>query len=340
MSAPPALPCPHQAACGGCANMATPLDAQLQAKADTLTRALGRAPDRMLASPRSEGYRARIRLQVGPGGALGYHRPRSHELVEVPDCAIARPELIACLEALRAGPVGPGLQRIELRSDGARVVVNAQSAPKARKQAQRSAAALAWPDVALDGRKLKGRCALTLEVAGVSHRVSPGSFYQVNLEVNALLVAEVGEVLRALKPAALLDLHAGIGNLSLPLAVEGTQVFLVESSPSSAGDAHRKVKALGVPATVLIKAAEKLTPGEVFFDVALLDPPRTGAQAVIPTLLLTRPRAIVYVSCNPHTLARDIRPALASGYALERLVGFDMFPHTPHVEAMALLTRQ
>ena len=104
-------------------------------------------------------------------------------------------------------------------------------------------------------------------------------------------------------------------------------------------DAQATAARHGLSVQTIARPAERLRAGEVFFDVALLDPPRAGARGLMRTLLVTRPRAIVYVSCNPQTLGRDLKPALAAGYRLTRLTGFDFFPQTPHVEALAVVER-
>lgn len=311
-------------------------DAQLERKRAAVERAVGRAVDAVVPSPRALGYRARVSLQPGPDGRLGYHRPRSHAHVAVPRCAIARPEINDALGALAEVDWRP-VRRLELRSDGQAVVLSALSG-RDRRAARALCQRLPLP-TALDGRPVVGDPTVRLEVAGIRHALSPASFYQVNLELNALLVERVGALIRALEPAAVLDLYAGAGNLSLPLAATGVQVTLLESEGSAIRDAERTVAEHGLLATIRRGDAGKLAPGDHFFDVALLDPPRAGAPGVLRALTATRPRAILYVSCNPQTLARDLRSIQGQGYGITRLEALDMFPQTPHVEALCLLQR-
>lgn len=271
----------------------------------------------IVPSPRTEGARARVKLRVGAGGALGFHRPGSHTFVEVPLDALARPEIVAAAAALR-GTLRPG-QEVELRSDGARVVIVLDEPADVP------------GNVWAKHRALRGETTLT--VNGL--RVSPRSFYQVNLEVNDRIVADVDELLTALAPARLLDLYAGIGNLSARAVRRGVPATLVEQERSSAGDAAKNLPA----AEVLTQDAGKWVAGHRFFDVALLDPPRAGAPGLLQKLVVTRPRALVYLSCDPATLARDLRPALGAGYRLERVQPYDMFPGSDHVETLAVLVR-
>lgn len=301
---------------------------QLARKRAQLERALGRAVDALVPSPRSLGYRARVDLAVGPGG-LGYTRPRSREHVPIPACAIARPELNAALGVLQGADLR-GLTRLELRTDGQKVVLAAQGSRRE----------LPWGEhVALNGRPLRGDPTVRIQAGGVEHQLSPGTFYQVNLEVNALLVEEVRALALAYQPQAVLDLFAGAGNLSLPLAAAGVPCTLLEMDGPATRDAQATARRLGLPVEVQNRDALQLRAGERFFDLALLDPPRAGAGDLIGRLVLTRPRAIVYVSCNPVALARELRPALAAGYRVRRLLGYDMFPQTPHVEVLCVLER-
>ena len=186
-------------------------------KQQRLKRSIGQL-DSWIASPRSLGYRARIQLTVGPDGRLGYHRPRSHDHVPLDADPLARSELN---DALRALPTDlSGLTRVEPRSDGERVVLNVWGD---RQVADR----LPFP-TAIAGKPIQGDPTLWLTPSRVKLRVSPGSFYQVNLEVNERLVHELLEEVERLQPESVLDLYAGIGNLSLPVAQGGVQCTLID----------------------------------------------------------------------------------------------------------------
>ena len=328
------------------------VDQALAGKAAHLTAQLGRAPDRTHTSPRIAGYRARIDLRPGPDGALGQSLPGTHVHVPLASIPLARPELNRALGAL---PPMPGLGQVSLRSDGESVVLSAWTPRKGRgartrrnrggdralKERLRSLDldALGLAGVALDGRAVSGDATTRLLVGGIQHQLSPATFYQVNLDINAALVDAVGRLTADLEPTALLDLYAGAGNLSLPLAAAGLPLVLIEQGRSSTGDARRTAKRHGLQVDVRDGDAGAFEAGDAFFDVALLDPPRAGAPGLLPTLLVTRPKAILYVSCNPAALARDLRPARQAGYTLDRVELFDMFPQTPHMEVIARVVR-
>ncbi len=334
-----APPCPWHAACGGCDLGAMAPEARRAALAASVQRAFGRdGPPPLLASPRAD-YRARIKLSVD-GGRLGYRAAGSHELVEIGTCGIARPEVRDALTRLRAwatpARTAP-LKAIELRSDGERVVFSLIGGRGAELAAD-DAAALG--DVALDGRVLAGDPSLSLRVGDLSLRASPSAFYQVNLEVNAALVAHVEAEVRAASPERVLDLYAGIGNLTLPLA-RIAPVVAVELEGQATADLRHNAAAAGLAERVKVVtgAVERLDPSQHAFDVAVLDPPRSGAPGVIRRLVLNRPRMLVVVACNPTQAARDCREALEAGYQITGIRCFEMFPDTHHVEAVITLRR-
>lgn len=286
-------------------------------------------PAPIVPSPRITGARARVQLHAARDGRLGFFAPRSHELLPVDLSAYARPELVAAAAAVEAVLRDTRTSfggTLELRSDGERVVAVFEQRPAAL---ERLAAVL--PALAVGGRRIQGDTRLVVDGLRISH----GSFFQVNLEVNRLLVEHVDRWLAELVPARLLDLYAGVGNLSARAVRRGVPATLVESDPSSSADA-----AFNLPGAEVRKAdAGRFTPGSAFFDVALLDPPRAGAPGLLPKLAVTRPRALLYVSCDPVTLARDLGTLLPLGYRVAELTPYDMFPGTDHVESFAVVLR-
>ena len=292
----------------------------------------------LVPSPHPTGYRARIDLTPGPDGVLGYREPRSHTSLPVQHCAVARPEINAVLSQLTPAP--PLTQRVALRSNGRDVVLHARTKDKHRRVVRR------WLDelqhlnipLALNGRGVHGDPTTVLSVADVTHRLSPATFYQVNLEINARLVGDVLSMVEALEPTAVLDLFSGAGNLSMPLAMKGISTTMIESHPTAVKDARRTAARLSLSADIREGRAENFHAGDAFFDVAVLDPPRKGAGAVIDQVLLTRPKGVVMVSCNTAALASDLARAERHGYRLSGLKLYEMFPHTGHVEAVGLLS--
>lgn len=330
-----APPCPYSAACGGCDLDQLQPDARRAALAHMVGHAFGTGAPPVVPSPRQDGYRARIKLALR-GSEAGYRRARSHDLVPVERCRIARPEVQAAHDRLRAWleeGSAEGLEAVELRSDGSRVVfafTSHGSVPRAVREALPTLG-----DVALDGRRVAGDPVLTLTVAGQALRARPGSFYQVNLEVNERLVAHVQSVLAAHGVERVLDLYAGIGNFSVPIAAAGVPVVAVEA-PGAAVDDLRDNAVDGVE--VHARRVERFDVSRVAYDGAVVDPPRAGTRGALGAVVRNRPRVVVYVSCHPTGAAKEIRAL--SGYALADLTCFELFVDTRHIEAVAVLVRE
>lgn len=332
--------CPIQEECGGCPQIKKSLEDQRNAKVQWVQRTLGIPVSGITTSPKTEGYRARIELTPNPEGQLSYRSRRSHTPVVVNQCAVARPEINEVLQKLP--PVDRSIERIALRSNGHDVVLAAVSRRHKKDAARQWLDSL--PDIgatlALDGRSLHESAFTKLQIAGIEHQLSPATFYQVNLEVNALLVRDALDHVRELGSQAILDLFAGAGNFSLPLAVQGIKTTMIEAHPTAAKDARRTSKAHAIDVDIRTGRAEDFQAGDAFFDTAIVDPPRKGAGSVIEQVLVTRPKAVIMVSCNPSTLSGDLKRAHTLGYKMNHVQLYEMFPHTDHVETMGILTRK
>ena len=329
--------CPVQARCGGCDLAELREDARRPALAAVVQRALHLdAPPEVVPSPRSTGHRARIKLVV-EAGQYGYRAPGSHTHVPLDRCPIARPEIAAAMAQLAPSVAAGGLDgvSVEFRSDGARVVASLHGPHPAEPPRP---AALAFPDVAWNGRTVQGDPRLELLVAGQRLRASPLSFYQVNLEANEALVRHVVSELAGAE--RVLDLYAGIGNLSLPLAAGGRPVVAVELEGQATADLTHNAHRAGLPVEVITGKVERFDARRVAFDAVVLDPPRTGAPGVLTSVLANRPKQVVFVACDPVTGARDLREATALGYAITAVRCFDLFPDTHHIETVVTLRRR
>jgi len=354
-------PCPYLPRCGGCPWQHLDYAAQLAAKSAVVREQLRRiarleaAPiDAVLPSPRQLGYRRRIKLRVD-GGAVGLLAAASHSVVPIDHCLLAEPSVNAAIPAAAAlvSALTSQLRRIELNAiaaQSARVVVAAEvEGPFAEADAARIETWLAeFPNVsgmALRGRgwrrswgairtKLEGEDGPELTVR------APG-FTQVNPLGNRALVATVVTAVDPRPGLRVLDLYAGAGNFSLPLRRRGAVVTSVEEDREAAADARSSAAGESGPSMrVIAERAERvvarLADGAEQFDAVVLDPPRAGAAGCMPALLRLRPQRIVYVSCDPATLARDLR-ALSPAYRVERVQPIDLFPHTYHIETVVSL---
>ena len=369
-------PCPYFERCGGCQWQHVSYDAQLRAKrssvADALTRIGGQDPDRVLepvASPAEYGYRNKIELTVGwdpdagagRGMSLCYSERGSDELVPVESCLLLPERWASAPRALTGamrylwGRDGLPVQRVGLRVSESTDDVELDlwgppgSLPRSRVarvlqdavDARTVARVLVREDVKrrrIRGTEvLAGRGFWTERLAGLSFAVTPPSFFQVNTAAAGALVAAVLEAIEG-RGGPILDAFAGVGTFSVPAAVAGHDVIAVEREKSALHDLQRNLEAAGADALVIpgdvAYALDELEP----IDTAVVDPPRSGMSPdALAAIVSLEPGRIVYVACDPATLARDVRLLQESGYGLTSARPIDLFPQTYHVETVALL---
>jgi len=350
--------CRYFPTCGGCQwqHVAPPAqrDAKAAIVAEQLARTAGVRDAEVLPTlaARDWQYRARITLVV-EGRRAGYHRARSHHLLEVEDCPIADPVLSAHLDAARdwVGALRVSLRRVSLAVAPGGVVFTAIASALpgthdlevttellARMPTVRGAV---LADARAERRLVAGdpRVRVALE-PGLDLEVPADVFTQVNPDANRLLVASVIALGGFAPGERVLDLYAGAGNFTLPIARRGALVVGVERNPVAAAAGPRNALRLGLGGVAFETGAvhdvlARRAPGSV--DAVVLDPPRAGAADAIAALVALRSRRIVYVSCDPATLARDVRLLAAHGYRVARVQPIDLFPQTFHVETVTSL---
>jgi 23S rRNA (uracil1939-C5)-methyltransferase len=348
-------PCPIATTCGGCDWMHLELGAQRRYKASLVAEALERTgrlvlpvvPD-VVVRGEALGYRSRVRVHVDERGTVGFFGRRTRSLVPVPACAVAHPVLNRALGTLAS--LEPALKTLLAGFETAELSVSADgSHTDARLWPRKGQPHARSVEVLLERLRERGLDAVIAAPAQPKGAPGPGeerpfaAFSQVNGEVNEALVADVTEGATARGVRSFLDLYGGRGNFTLPLAKADRRGVLVEVDRLAAGDAETMADELGLSVKVLpIDAArglEQLVASHERFDLVVLDPPRAGAKDALSGIIALRPDAIAYVSCDPVTLARDLKQLVAAGYRLASVRCFDMFPHTHHVETLAWLER-
>lgn len=366
-----APPCDYAARCGGCDLQHFDIERQREHKRQVLVELLQRQaivpPEPIAAIDGGDGgYRRRARLGVKCDAEdrvhLGFRIRGSEQLVDIDSCYVLAPPLAALLPALRAQlealTVPRHVGHIELlASDDPRptVIVRqlrdvSEDAGRWRDFATREGVALAL----LLGREsptlawLSEPAALTTQVVGYAGSVAlgfaPGDFLQVNAEVNQRLIDQACDWLALTGEERLLDLFAGIGNFSLALASGAASVVAVEGSNAMVERLRDNAARNGLDDVSALQA-DLSAPDEVLVDLlsrhdtVLLDPPREGADALCRMLGQGLANRVLYISCDPASLARDAAHMLASGFTLSRLAVADMFPHTAHLESLALFER-
>lgn len=359
-------PCPVFGACGGCQWQHLPYPEQTREKEKIFTDFLRRQCGidaqkvRPIVPSRDEWrYRSRVQLkcrQTEDGFVIGFYRRGSHFVVDIADCPITARRLNDVLRLFRSWlPASPSPDRIpqvdlEIGSDGeVRGVVHALGETSALAGYLRPLAESAGISLFIQqGRKeslerLAGVDDLTIEAGDppLRLRYGPGGFAQVNLAQNRALVDEVVSAAALGGRERVLDLFCGMGNFSLPLARQAREVVGVEDYAPAIEKARRNAEVNGISNVSFhadcAEGALRKFSADGTFDLVVLDPPRTGAYGVALDLAALRPSRILYVSCDPSTLARDLQPLLNKGYALQWSRPFDLFPQTHHIESVTLL---
>ena len=363
-----APPCPYFGRCGGCDLQHLALPAQRRHKQAVLTELLGRqgialedAPELLVGAGEDYRRRARLGVKVDADGRvhLGFRARHTHRLVDIASCTVLVPALAALLAPLHRQLADLEAPRqvghLELLESDRGVVVLVRQLRDHAEDTRRWQAFAEAEGVHLArwlGREapafewLTPVPALECRVPGPSGEISlgvePGDFLQANAEVNRLMV---GAALAWLSPhvgkARLLDLFAGIGNFSLPLAAAGARVTTAEGSPAMverlAGNARANGLAIEAhQADLNDPAAVRALLATARPDVVVLDPPREGAGAVSQALAAHPVAHLLYVSCDPATLSRDAAHLLQGGYRIVRAAVADMFVHTSHLESMLM----
>jgi 23S rRNA (uracil1939-C5)-methyltransferase len=361
--------CPHFGVCGGCHYQHTGYATQLAFKQAILRETLERggvtvpAEIAVLASDPWH-YRNRIRLAFDAAGNPGYRGLRSHAVVPIQECPIAAPLLVeaALTFSKIAREFAPALRPTELAlfcdATETALLATVFTANPAKIRFDELAQALRERIPALIGAEFLtesrpaqqprtvaqwGASSLTYHAAGFDYRVDHGAFFQVN---RWLVDSLVERVVANHQGALAWDLFAGVGLFAWQLAANFTRVVAVESAPSATAALAANLKgSAGIPVKsdtldFLRANATRYAKDAAAPDLIVVDPPRTGLGAETCALLgqIAAP-ALVYVSCDPATLARDLRALIASGFAIQSITLADLFPQTFHLETVVQLRR-
>lgn len=357
--------CGYLERCGGCDWMALDAVAQRSWKRHLVEEAMVRTGGFSAATlplerevrfvDTSDGYRVRARLQVR-GGRVGFFSEGSHDLVEVVDCSVLVPELRRWVEKVRgvvarAPSEFTDVEFVEVRTlpdaGGERsskeknsVFVSVRASGRAPKRSvfdefEREACVRFSGDAELSEQPYF----VTDDTFAL---VPVGGFCQVNAGVNRGIVRRVLEEAREVEAETFLDLYSGSGNFSLPLARAGLRGHAVEIAAEAAragtqGAERQGLEHVSFHAADVAEHAKELARRGEKFDVVLLDPPRAGALPALEASLELARKRLVIVSCDPVTLARDLRVLVGRGARLDSLEAWDMFPETHHVETVACL---
>ncbi len=370
-------PCPYYHKCGGCDFQHLEYTRQLQGKHDILQDLLRRSRHPALnlaatgiltqpiASPQQTGYRQRIRLQVDSQHRVGFYKRRSHNCVSIKNCLLAAPEINTCLKDLLQQHF---FDKLLFQTDTLEILLNPSNnrihivlhfKRKPRPTDILNAGNLTQALPSLEKIIFTGKTFAASVHGSLSFTLSPipsytekelslswetGAFCQVNIEQNLILIKTVLDFCRIKKEEAVLDLFCGMGNFSVPLAEKAGRVLGIEGQASAIRSAKQNSSLASQNNTDFFKspihqACKELVQENKVFDCIVVDPPRQGIPGLAREMSRLCRKRLIYISCDPATLCRDLVDLLHQGFTLHKLQPLDMFPQTHHIETVALLKK-
>lgn len=352
-------PCDKFVQCGGCSLQFMAVDQQRMQKQVVLQRELARQADTTLTQWADSllgtpvGYRARARMSIR-AGKVGFTSAGSHQHVALKNCPVMVAPLNNALKAMPELPLAKAEMEWRVADDGkvgVHLICAQQPSHSQLTQLHELLDSVAdglWISGPDGVRHILKHCdmqvATPLDNMAVSHVAYPWQFSQINPEINRRMILQAIDWLDIGDGSRVLDLFAGSGNFSVPMALRGAHVVAVESDAIAVQQGKENAEANGCTTVDFIKQDLFVSGwnrhwGKMAFDAVLLDPPRAGADEVCKEIAQFDVKRIVYVSCNPATLARDSRTLTSLGYRIQKSGLIDMFPHTGHIESMTLFQK-
>lgn len=357
--------CPHYAQCGGCNMQHLSSQDQQAYKQQTLTQLMSKFAGHsinldtpIVGEEKAYRRRARLSLKVNKKSRqleFGFRKKSSKDIVTVTDCPVLDTQLNQLLaplyELLKSFANQESLGHLELVKGNNTLVIVLRHLKPLKETDQQALEAFALESQASlylmpesdQLLRVVGEPAYYLE-AGVTIPFEPNNFIQVNQQVNQAMVEQALNWLELDEQDRVLDLFCGLGNFSLPMAKHVASVVGVEGVDAMVEKAADNAKVNSITNATFYQAnLEQDVSGQLWaqekFDKILLDPARAGASGIIEQVSSLGARKVVYVSCNPATLARDSQSLLNQGFKLQKLAMLDMFSHTSHLESMALFVK-
>lgn len=326
--------------CGGCQLQYISHEKQLALKEEVLLDSLARIGGIETAvvpaiSGRPWGYRQRAQFKISKENVIGFFKESSREVVALDQCPLMSDRINELFRKIREDGLQTGLSEIHISSgDTPVVLLKGRECDPALFERFID---IGVSGIACNGLMAYGGAYTGFDLNGARYTVSPGTFFQANWELNVKAVELAAEGLEPLGGKKVLDLYAGAGNFSIPLALRGAEVTAVEEDPKACEDGLRNVELNNLPNCRFVKSSAEKYRIKKKFDAIILDPPRLGLTGeVVKGILENPPSDIAYISCNPATLARDLKK-LGQKYEVRSVRQIDFFPQTYHIETVSFL---
>ncbi len=363
--------------CGGCDLQHGHYDEQLIVKTAIVRETVSRAGielqeetlEKIVPSPSQWGYRQRLRLKLDSSGRPGFFKKKTNSFVRISSCPIAdRPinsALAELTESKVLAPLSESCREIELLQSPADQSITLVLLLRKKQEIPADVLQAVTGCSSIDSFICKtGQQLVNLSEAGVEQKKakplwqeimpaesqsctlswSAGCFSQVNAAQNQQIIRIVCDFAGNIKGKTILDLYCGMGNFSIPLALAGGTVTGIEWNRESIKWAGINAETAGITASFfaadVAESLRQLVKDRALVDLIVLDPPRKGIAEAAALLAELNPEKIIYISCDPATLARDLTTLDGAGYATIKLIPVDMFPQTHHIETVALLEQK
>lgn len=364
-----APPCPYYTRCGGCNLQHIDYKKQTKLKRQLLQETLERSKvdlsgitvNETLASPQPFSYRHRIRLHLDKKQNLGFHRMESNQVIPVERCMLATDSINTALKTFCASKLSAELasqckavEFVASPHNGEVTTVLHPRVPDQNLNNQASLPALLDNHTVVKTRgaalSKPGRAEASLDqkftIPAGSYQLSwdHNCFFQTNPQQNQQLVTLLCSILEKIPPGKMLDLFCGIGNFSFPAALMGWEVVGVEHNHHSIYWAKHNSQSISKMASFInapvTQALEQLVNHTAHLDLVLVDPPRQGLdKQAVHAITKLAPENMIYISCDPATLGRDLNLLIKKGFSLKSVTPVDMFPQTHHIESLVVLEK-
>lgn len=343
-------PCNIFGRCGGCQLQYITHEKQVTMKEEILLDTMRRiaAVDIQLRpsiTGKEFGYRHRGQFKVSRDGETGFYREGTREIIPVEECPLMIDKINQALQTLKSIDI-KGAKELHIVAGDTVSILLKGAIPE---NSEQEILASGISGLAFENGTSLGKDYITLDLHGLKYSVTPWSFFQSHWSLNQTVVDAVISGLGPLDNKRVLDLYSGAGNFSIPLSVHAGEVLGVEGNPDAVEDARRNAALNGIKNCAFLNLSAEESFGsrrkhkhdrlfkETGYDIIMLDPPRAGLTSdCLKGLMELNSSRIVYISCNPATLARDVKK-MKEKYEIESLTMMDFFPNTYHIEALAYL---
>ena len=326
--------------CGGCQLQFVAYEKQLMMKDEIIQDSLKRLGGIEINlepafSDLTWHYRHRAQFKVSRNGETGLFRESSRDIVTFQSCPLMNHEINALLQKIKEGEITRNLSEIHMAvGDSAIVFLKGKNYDRALSDKYR---AIGFSGVMLDDGACAGTAYTHFDLNGMKYSVAPRTFFQAHWSLNRKVVDFVVQQLLPLTGKKVLDLYAGAGNFSIPLAAYADEVVAVEENSFAVEDGIRNRELNNLKNCKFVRTSAEKYKIKKKYDIFILDPPRPGLTSDMANKILENPAdTVIYISCNPATLARDLKK-LSEKYAIKSVRQIDFFPNTFHIETITFL---